>query len=949
MSDDPLAEFLALSPEEQRARLAQLQAPPATQKAESSTVGVMVGRDNTGQITVYINGRREKPAAQRLAEYLVDLQRQCSVVRLDGMRDRSGLNDTQEMTLDRVYTQLATTASMRHEDLRDLAADDAAVARYLRYRSDRDALPEQQRTSVEIYPPGPARARDRDGLRGAAASWADVVPGSGQSLYATGPELVSAAIDAHPQLVLLGAPGSGKSTVLRYLALRLAQAGLDNTLDVAKLLPGWRAGNLLPVLVPLRPLARRLSAAVNTDSPADALWNYLADTLEAGGRRAGLAEAVAEELRQQNVILLLDGLDEIAGTDQRAAVTTAIAAFAQQHPACRIVVACRVRAYAVAQQEGWQLPGWPVSVLAEWNLGQMRAFAVAWYDAVAALDGRDTVWAARQSGDLAQTIRARPELQRIGRQPLMMTIMALVHDNDTSLPRDRVVLYRRCMELLLAQWEKAKEHSEYGRLMDFMGLPQFDVKQLLPLFSEAALLAHRAARPGEAGSLRKADLKDIVDRGLERLGVAERTLPITRFLEYVDGRAGLLQANASQDEFTFPHQSFQEYLAGIQLVQGAQPTDAIWPLRHDDRWRGAILLGVAEMSQTTVAPVHHLLCRLVDQPGRAPADHTPDLLLAAEISEDLGWEQLCTRDELFISVRQRLATALAATLGTATMPATTRVAAGRALGGVGDLRPGVCGFPLDMVRFARPQQFTIGAGGHGDERGGRPMTLRPFALARYPITNAQYQVFMADGGYELTQRWWQGTAGVWLRRVQMTAPRDWDNPRVGIVRPNHPVVSISWYEARAFCMWLSQSTQHNEASAQFVLPSEAEWEYAARGPQARTYPWGQEEPDAERANYNQVYNGTSAVGCFPAGRTPEEIEDLAGTVWEWTRSEFRQYPYDPDDGRKAGDDVSQKRFTRRGGGWFNHSLDLRAARRGSNAPDSHLDFLGFRLALHLNL
>jgi formylglycine-generating enzyme required for sulfatase activity len=160
--------------------------------------------------------------------------------------------------------------------------------------------------------------------------------------------------------------------------------------------------------------------------------------------------------------------------------------------------------------------------------------------------------------------------------------------------------------------------------------------------------------------------------------------------------------------------------------------------------------------------------------------------------------------------------------------------------------------------------------------------LAPFALARYPVTNAQYQIFMQHGGYDPSAPWWDDAARAWLarddaatpglhewqRRKHKDQPEFWDEERFGSARPNHPVVGISWYEATAFCRWL---TRYLNDGFEYCLPSEAEWEYAARGTTRRTYAWGDEEPDGERANCNEIYNGTTAVGCFARGATPEGV------------------------------------------------------------------------------
>ncbi|MGB9632273.1 MAG: formylglycine-generating enzyme family protein [Chloroflexaceae bacterium] len=131
------------------------------------------------------------------------------------------------------------------------------------------------------------------------------------------------------------------------------------------------------------------------------------------------------------------------------------------------------------------------------------------------------------------------------------------------------------------------------------------------------------------------------------------------------------------------------------------------------------------------------------------------------------------------------------------------------------------------------------------------------------------------------------------------------------------------------------------------MPSEAEWEYAARDGTRRTYPWGNDAPDPERASYASQYGLTTlAVGCFPRRSTPEGVLDLVGNVWEWTRSEERAYPYDPRDGSENGADPALKCFTLRGGSWNAPTILLRAASRNLLSPDFHGDDIGFRLARH---
>ena len=235
--------------------------------------------------------------------------------------------------------------------------------------------------------------------------------------------------------------------------------------------------------------------------------------------------------------------------------------------------------------------------------------------------------------------------------------------------------------------------------------------------------------------------------------------------------------------------------------------------------------------------------------------------------------------------------------------------------------------------------------GEGDEQ--HELSLSTYYIARYPVTVAQFRAFVEDSGYE---------------------PRDSDSLR-GV--DNHPVVRVSWHEALAYCDWLTQKLREWEGMPEplatllreedwaVTLPSEAEWEKAAAAEpllgsssqrsellaHKRRYPWG-DEPDPNRANYDDTGIGTtSAVGCFPGGASPYGVEDLSGNVWEWTRSLYQDYPYDPADGREnleAGDDVFR---VVRGGSFYLTAVYVRCAARIGWDPNFRFGVDGFRVVV----
>lgn len=152
---------------------------------------------------------------------------------------------------------------------------------------------------------------------------------------------------------------------------------------------------------------------------------------------------------------------------------------------------------------------------------------------------------------------------------------------------------------------------------------------------------------------------------------------------------------------------------------------------------------------------------------------------------------------------------------------------------------------------------------------------------------------------------------------------------------DHAVTEVTWHGARAYCEWRDAR-----------LPTEAEWEVAARGRAGRTWPWGEEPPTPERAVFGPARGQTEPVGERPAGATPEGVHDLAGSLAEWTSTLYQPYPYDPADGREDPDDPGE-RVTRGGDYVFDTTPEHLTTffRSGfSRAPQSGHRHIGFRCA-----
>lgn len=238
------------------------------------------------------------------------------------------------------------------------------------------------------------------------------------------------------------------------------------------------------------------------------------------------------------------------------------------------------------------------------------------------------------------------------------------------------------------------------------------------------------------------------------------------------------------------------------------------------------------------------------------------------------------------------------------------------------------------------------------------LELRAFAIGKYPVTNAEYAEFISARGYE-NEMYWTAMGWKWMRgRIgQEAAPGFWHEPRLNQAR--YPVVGVSWYEAVAFCNWLTDTEnreigkQENEETGKqikFRLPSEAEWEYAARGADnTRSFPWG-EKFERGRANTAEAgFGGTTPISHFPSGVSPFGVWDLAGNVFEWTLSKWGVnwqelqfgYPYRPGDGREEIEGSGARIM--RGGSWFNPQSEALCAYRSRYLAGARGSNIGFRV------
>jgi formylglycine-generating enzyme required for sulfatase activity len=743
-------------------------------------------------------------------------------------------------------------------------------------------------------------------------------------------------------LVLLGHPGSGKSTFISHLTHGLARRDWDQ-------LPGWPKAErtALPIPITLRDFARWLSSRrPRSRKPCAGLpWAFIRQDLK--DRRVDFAAKLLERaLEDGRAVVMYDGLDEIPPEDEEllAQVRGSVEAFAQHYRNSRHLVTCRVLSY---QDPHWRLPEhrFPDFELAPFTEDQIDGFIGAWYAEVGDKWKLPPGEGERLAGKLRQAVR-RADLWRLAPNPLLLTVMALVHTHRKELPEKRALLYADAVDILLLHWEKGKR-QDAPELQDLLREVERDANDLKDVLEGLAFEAHASS----GGTDQESGIDELtLLRSLARLHPKGNYGWAQRLVETLRLRASLLLERKGR-VFGFPHRTFQEYLAGVHLARRPNfDEEAVRLAGEGAFWREVILLAVGYLVHQREHGKPRLLVEALcpDRASRDEADWRK-AWLAGEVLLEIGVNRAEDTEHgrrLLVRVRERLTQLLE----TGVLSPRERAEAGDILGQIGDPRfdPALfhlpCryrGEPEPLAGFVEvpPGAFVMGSR-QGDAEAyenelGNPERLiidYRYWVARYPVTVAQYRAFVEAGA-----------AGA-------EPPEDW---AVQSRFPNRPVVNVSWWHARAYCRWLDQCLRETETGRALLppgyavrLPTEAEWEKAARHGDGRRYPWADEDWEEQRANIRESgIRRPTPVGMYPLGATPAGLQDLSGNVWEWTLSRWRGYPYRFGDGRD--DPEAERSCVVRGGSWDYPRRYARCAYRRGGPPDDFGSALGFRVVVSL--
>ena len=752
-------------------------------------------------------------------------------------------------------------------------------------------------------------------------------------------------------VVLVGGPGSGKSTFVKELTANLAGKRLEEP-----------TGSL-PVFITLRDLAPWLGAikeelaGLQEDKRRRKLAQVVLDQAIADLETLNALEAgelVKEAFIAGKVHLVLDGLDGVP-FDLREEVRDAVHAVTICHPLEKVIVTCRIRSY----EGSAVLTGFERHELAPFNEEQINGFIEGWYKAALAHQSINAGELEERTQDLKEAA-LEPRLRKLAENPMLMTTMALVHQEKTELPRELVKLYNEAVDILLRKWQ------QYRRVIpkDLQELFK-DEEKVRVIMERLAFEGHSKKSQDEAADLPRGEALTLLEAD-EYLGSFEFA---RRFLDFVDERSGLLVgrggAPGKPATYSFPHRTFQEYLAGCYLVNQRSAVRLIKPLAAEGAyWSVAVQMGAQEL-------VHNRrnVNQLLDNAKQMKPASTDDVqsareaLWSAQMALVAGSDVVKRDSETGEPFLAQSRTHMIKVLGSK-LPAIERVEAGRLLALLGDPREELLEVEKMPFCYVPKGPFIMGE----DKEEHELDVPYDYWVGQSPITVAQYAAFIEAGGYG-NRDWW--SAAGWKWKGDKTGPEDYGEP---FTLPNHPRVGVSWYEAYAFTQWLTDEARAADwlsKEGKICLPNEAEWEKAARGGlsspenpvisplsqigaqdipamqenqnKARRYAWGH-KVDPDKCNYDRTGLGsTSTRGCFSRGASPYGCQDMNGNVWEWQRNKsFPPYPYPLED--KTWDDpVGTQNRVLRGGSFYDSNDSLRCSYRGGSGPLDCGSELGFRV------
>jgi len=712
------------------------------------------------------------------------------------------------------------------------------------------------------------------------------------------------------KVVIVGDPGSGKSTFLRRVAFELSRT-LRGTLPAGS--PPFLAlgDKRFPILIRGADLAALL-AADKSPKPRDApgwIPYFLGKASEE--YRWGLNEEFfLRKLEGGGCLVILDGLDEAPEHRMRERIARILERATQAFPDCDFLVSTRPQTNVGDSV----LADFQTVRIGELESADIRVFFDHFARALALTEAESKSF----KDGLELALSSRPEIREMAANPVMLTALAVLQHNDQRLPEYRVDLYGSILSWLAA----AREHME--------GRPP--AEKCIESMRKLALRMQDAPE-GRLVQINKRQAAEFLAGEFGGSADANEDL-----LERETNDSGIVSLIGS--EVRFWHLSFQEYLAAREIASFSDQQQIERVVESGNlyrpEWRETMRLLGGVLRQQGEAKIEGLFAAILSRIGAQSTlqDKVRCVALLSAMMRDLSRMEYKPKTPAYEQTVKEVM-AIFGTGEAERIDIAKRVEAADLLGQVGD--PRLEGDPrIERDNWVAIPAGTFHMGAQKGKKKGRnydgeafeeeapvhEVALGPFRIGRFPVTVQEFSGFIADREYQTRKLWVDDGFD------KFTEPEDWERQKE---YPNRPVVGVSWFEAAAYCAWAGGR-----------LPTEAEWERAARGPEGGKYPWGDTPPlDPSRANYSETKVGhPTPVGLFPKGNTSEGLCDMLGSVWEWCADWYGLYEAASRD-NPLGPGKGEYKVVR-GGSWDNFTRNVRVSGRGRYEPTIRFDNLGFR-------
>ncbi len=749
--------------------------------------------------------------------------------------------------------------------------------------------------------------------------------------------LLSRYISQHKKVVLVGPTGIGKSTIIRYIACLVASKG-----DISKY---KFESESLPLIVSLYAFNNHNGSFIEFIS---SIYRYHTDN------DGSFEHFLRQKLIEGKVILLLDGLNDLSKTKQEQLFSQINNIYCEYNSNNTIIITTRLF------YNNRVLNDFFTGYIEELNIEQIEFYSSNVFSKVIS----NSLVVRENSLRFSNAILRNSEIYTLARNPLFLSILVLLFIEQKELPHNRIELFNIYLEDLVDIVKNKDVSHTFSkdsiiRILAYVSYNMIKNDSISSFVTESVL---------------KGYIKNYLEHKMKYNDWDSLKL-LQLFFDQVLNRLGVFVYDEKSHGYILGQYAIKEYLAALHICFDLEEyidqrrrgrlryQEVVDMFIQDNRWHEILKLVVEY-----ILIVNPNICNPVDMVNSiikkkilfsniADAERSN---IAGECLVFLhGFSNLDIRESNNLCKAQ-----LIDVISNIQIPYKIRIRSARVLSYIGDPRLEDSSIVPEMIDV-EAGSFIKGANKEEIEHfiaevekvdlteedlwiknywkeillseisvKEKVNIPHHFKIGKYPITNRQYQCFLNENPSYPIPNWGDDKKG---------AIYTWDKEKrtCNIAYNNCPVVLVSWNDATAYCKWLSQKT-----GRYFRLPTEAEWEYAARGPESRIYPWGNQWIDGYANTLESGLKDIIPIGCFLEGVSHFGLFDCSGQIWEWTSTQDNKlwkkaWP----EGMRSSNDTEA--YIVRGGAWDDISVFARCSSRGPNAASFYEHYIGFRIVEEL--